>query len=181
MDGVLVDFVAGFNKRLGELGIGIEPIPYEEITNYWFVERQYNQRVRGVLLEMMSWPRFFSRMPLIGGAEDGFNDLVELIGVRHVWIATTPLSRSETCIQEKRDWVEEHLGTIYVDRMIFAADKTLLRGDILIDDKPDISGVMWPTWTQVVYDHPYNRHVSLPRMTWGDTSALEQHLAKFMS
>ena len=45
-----------------------------------------------------------------------------------------------------------------------------VRGDVLIDDKPNITGSATPTWQQLLFDAPYNRHVAhLPRLSsWAD-------------
>ncbi len=37
-------------------------------------------------------------------------------------------------------WVEKHLGYDFLEQVILTRDKTLIAGDILIDDKPDILG-----------------------------------------
>ena len=39
------------------------------------------------------------------------------------------------------------------------ADKTLVRGDVLIDDKPHVTGSNAPTWQHLLYDAPYNRDI----------------------
>ncbi|WP_421446371.1 5' nucleotidase, NT5C type, partial [Agrobacterium tumefaciens] len=51
--------------------------------------------------------------------------------------------------------------------MILTRDKTLVRGDLIIDDKPRIQGAVTPSWRHIVYDAPYNRQVTdAPRLTW---------------
>jgi 5'-nucleotidase len=52
--------------------------------------------------------------------------------------------------------------------MIVTRDKTLVYGDVLVDDNPAIVGAHTPAWTHVVYDQPYNRTIDGPRMTWTD-------------
>lgn len=42
------------------------------------------------------------------------------------------------CVQYA--WVEKHLGHEFLEQVILTRDKTLITGDILIDDKPDILG-----------------------------------------
>lgn len=81
-------------------------------------------------------------------------------------ICTAPTTRYRNCVLEKHEWVEEHLGLEWVGRMVLTRDKTLVRGAVLIDDRPDISGAMTPEWQHVVFDAPYNRHLPGPRMTW---------------
>ena len=44
------------------------------------------------------------------------------------------------CVCVQYAWVEKHLGQEFVEQVILTRDKTLISGDILIDDKPDIIG-----------------------------------------
>lgn len=83
------------------------------------------------------------------------------------FICTAPLSDCSHCASEKREWIVHHLGTEWEKRIIITHDKTIIRGLALIDDKPEISGVMdgthgpqYPEWSQVVYDMPYNQNVT---------------------
>jgi len=38
-------------------------------------------------------------------------------------------------------WVEKHLGKHWLERIIIAKDKTMANGHLLIDDRPNISGI----------------------------------------
>lgn len=44
------------------------------------------------------------------------------------------------CVCVQYAWVEKHLGHDFLEQVILTRDKTLITGDILIDDKPDILG-----------------------------------------
>lgn len=44
------------------------------------------------------------------------------------------------CVYVQYAWVEKHLGHEFLEQVILTRDKTLITGDILIDDKPDILG-----------------------------------------
>lgn len=71
------------------------------------------------------------------------------------------------CVFEKFQWVEEHFDASFVDRIVLTRDKTLIRGDILIDDKPVITGIAKPTWEHILYDRPFNRDSThKKRLTW---------------
>ena len=75
----------------------------------------------------------------------------------------------EKCKPEKFAWVEEHLGSKWASRIIMTRDKTLVHGDVLIDDKPNIVGVRAPTWKHILYDQPYNQHCAdQERLTWSN-------------
>ncbi len=80
-----------------------------------------------------------------------------------VWILSAPSTRNPACYSEKRIWVEKVFDYPLAKRLILASDKSLLRGDILIDD--NISGkgqerfegelihfgsARYPTWSSVL-------------------------------
>ena len=56
------------------------------------------------------------------------------------------------CVLEKYQWVEAHFGYDWTKRVILTRDKTIVSGDILIDDKPEITGCAMPPWQHVLYD-----------------------------
>lgn len=55
-----------------------------------------------------------------------------------VQICISPLTPWHCCVAEKYAWVEQYLGAEFTQRMILTKDKTLIRGDVLVDDKPII-------------------------------------------
>ena len=84
-----------------------------------------------------------------------------------VFICTSPLTTYKNCVLEKYQWVEDQLGADWVNRIILTKDKTLVKADYLIDDKPNITGVeSMPAWEHILYDRPYNREVNKKRLVW---------------
>jgi hypothetical protein len=73
------------------------------------------------------------------------------------------------CASEKYEWVVRHFGQGAAGRVIMTSDKTAVRGDVLIDDKPRITGAHTPTWKHVLFDAPYNQAArGRPRLlSWG--------------
>jgi 5'-nucleotidase len=57
-----------------------------------------------------------------------------------VWILTRPSTLNRLCYTEKADWVHKHMGQKWVDKLIICPDKSLLKGDLLIDD------TLWPAF-----------------------------------
>ena len=112
-------------------------------------------------------PGFFLNLEPIAGAVEALKSLLaEGYDVR---ICTAPKKIFDNCVAEKFAWVKKHLGQEFVERIVLTRDKTLVRGDILVDDKPEISGVCTPAWTHVLYDQPYNRHITdKSRLTWAN-------------
>ena len=97
-----------------------------------------------------------------------------------VYLCTAPLKHSVHCAKEKAEWVTDHLGVDWIDRLVLTRDKTLVRGDYLIDDAPVARGdAVQPNWTHVYFDHPYNRpgapgaDADAPRIrSWADWRSL---------
>ena len=72
-----------------------------------------------------------------------------------VRLCSSPLSSSPCCVMEKVEWAVAHLGKSWVDRIILTRDKTLVRGDILLDDAPQAKGSsLEPVWEHVYFDQP---------------------------
>lgn len=60
------------------------------------------------------------------------------------------------------EWVEKHLGPDWINRLILTRDKTMINGDILIDDKVHITGAMnSPSWKHVVFTASNNQNVKV--------------------
>jgi 5'(3')-deoxyribonucleotidase len=74
---------------------------------------------------------FFLKLEEIPGAIEGFRKLEEKYDL---WILTRPSFRNVNCYTEKAQWIWDHLGFDVVEKTIMCGDKSLLKGDYLIDD-----------------------------------------------
>lgn len=75
---------------------------------------------------------FFLNLEEIPGAIDGFRKLEEKYDV---WVLTRPSFLNPHCYTEKVQWVWNHLGYDIVEKTILSPDKSLLKGNYLIDDQ----------------------------------------------
>jgi len=50
------------------------------------------------------------------------------------YILTAPSEHNPLSYTEKRIWIEKYLGFDFVERLIICSNKSLLKGDVLIDD-----------------------------------------------
>mgnify|MGYP001607937917 CR=1 FL=1 len=91
---------------------------------------------------------------------------------------TAPDHRNDACISAKLSTIERFQGPAWKDRAIFSKDKTLVSGDILWDDHPDIVGaVAVPTWQQVFFDNAWNRSLGGVRITdWSQWRAVASEI-----
>ena len=110
MDDVLCDFQSSYRKAL---------LDNPSIT---FPQSQYG---------------FFANLNPIEGAIDAAKAL-EKSNKYQPYILTAPSLKNPLCYTEKRVWVEKWLGFSYVKKLIICPEKSLLKGDYLIDD--NISG-----------------------------------------
>ena len=148
MDGVLVDWDAGFVKAWG----GLSPI--DRRKSYAMedcVPPEYRERA----VEVFHRRRFFAELPPRAGAVDAVRRMVG-VGLR-VYFCTAPVLTSEWCASEKYEWIIRHFGQSAAVRIIMTSDKTAVRGDVLIDNKPRITGAHVPHWQHIIFDAPYNR------------------------
>lgn len=104
MDGVLADFKSASDRDKIE-----------------FPEQKYPQSQIGFFLNLK---------PI----EYSLESFVELEKYFNVWILTRPSVQNPLCYTEKALWVKNHLGIDVQRRTIMATDKSLLKGDYLIDD-----------------------------------------------
>ncbi|KAB1264814.1 5'-deoxyribonucleotidase; cytosolic type [Camelus dromedarius] len=108
-----------------------------------------------------------------------------------VFICTSPLMKYDHCVGEKTlphtylltgpefrgpsrstdrpvpttqyRWVEKHLGPQFVERIILTRDKTVVLGDLLIDDNDTIQGQEeTPRWEHILFTCCHNQHLVLP-------------------
>lgn len=103
--------------------------------------------------EMFSIEGFWETMPIQPDAAE----VMERLCRRHdVYILTCPWPTSKNCIPEKIEWVKKNLPFFNLRNMIFSCNKSLLHGDVLIDDAPHYLNSN-NAKTTIAFDYPYNR------------------------
>ena len=164
-DGVLADFDRAAMDEYTRRFPGPSPFPSDRKQFYLAdsIPRELRSRVESIYNE----PGFFQRLPLITGAGEALAEMIRR-NIDFV-ICTSPVLGNPTCLQDKYNWLVEHFGSRVARRVIFTKDKTLVRGDILIEDRPDVTGEYPRSWEHVVFDASYNRHVTgRRRLTWAN-------------
>lgn len=163
-DQTLADFGTGFDRRFGAAHPDAPHAPRDRATSYWIEDSyppHWHERIRAVPTQ----PGFFRDLPPLPGARDALEAMLD--AGHDVRICTAPVRAYRHCVREKYEWVEEHLGPHWTERMIITRDKTLVVGDVLIDDKPEVVGTFAdPPWTHVYYRTPYNRHLPGRHLDW---------------
>ena len=166
MDGVLADFEQGFVNIWKVKHPDLPYISPEKRTTF-YTYKQYPKEQRPLTQEIVRASGFFASLPPIKGALKGFAELAETD--QQIFICSSPLIGNPTGASEKYDWIEQYLGREWLGNVILAPDKTMVRGDILIDDRPKVEGSQTPIWEHILYDQLYNRQEEgRRRLTWAN-------------
>lgn len=164
MDDVIADFNKGFLDKWKEKYPDKPYVPLEEITTFHF-EESYPEELRPLIKDIYRAPGFIKSLEPMEGGLEALKELEKLVD--NVFICTSPLKSYTNCVLEKYEWVDMYLGKEWVNKIVLTRDKTLVNGDILIDDNPKIKGALTPKWEHVLYSQPYNKNeTSKRRLTW---------------
>lgn len=159
MDNTLVNFDAEFARRWVSRSSANDS---SVVLNrkYFELERNFDDDSRSDVVEIMSEAGFFIAFEPISGAIEAVKEMVDE-GLS-VFFCTAPMPlQYETCVAEKYAWVRKHLGDEYLSKIIITRDKTVVKGAVLIDDKPVIKGACnEPEWKHIVFTQSYNMHVA---------------------
>ncbi len=164
MDGVLADFERGFEEAWQAAYPDLPVVPAAQ-RRHPLVQDEYPPELRDHVHAVLHAAGFFRALPPVPGGRVALEALLAMgCDVR---LCTTPLLDYRHCVVEKYEWVERELGPVWLDRLILTRDKTIIRADVLIDDRPQLDGADAPTWEHILYDQPYNRaDRSKRRLTW---------------
>jgi 5'-nucleotidase len=140
----------------------------------WDLTVGLTEEEKAAVSDVMQMPGFYRDLEPVEGAVHALHEMLNL-GIE-VFLCSTPSLDNPTCASDKLAWLDEHFGREITKRTILTQDKTLVQGDVLIDDKPKISGHLTPSWKHVIFDRAYNQGVPGPRLTgwaqWRDVLEL---------
>ncbi|XP_038675185.1 5'(3')-deoxyribonucleotidase, mitochondrial-like isoform X3 [Scyliorhinus canicula] len=142
MDGVLADFEGGFLQKFRDAYPKEPSIELQDRRGFW-VSAQYGELHPDLCEKAISiWEskNFFIDLEPIPGAVEAVKEMANMKDT-DVFICTSPIKKYKYCPYEKYAWVEKHFGKEFLELMVLTRDKTLVAGNLLIDDKPDISDI----------------------------------------
>ena len=179
---VLVDMdntIADFDGRALEILKERHPeitVSRTDLTKFPFAANFPNE-MKPEINALFQEQGFFRSFVPIAGAIDALKEIQAEEGIE-VFLCTAPIARSCYCQQEKVEWVRAHLdgsdgsasakrqrttdqGRTWVQRLVITSDKSLVRGDLLIDDAPVAKAEnLEPSWEHVWLTQPYNVSLS---------------------
>lgn len=125
MDEVIADTYAKFTQLYAQ-EFGRIPLPAE-----YHGKKIYELPGAQNLRKKMYESGFFRDLPVM---EDAVEVVAELQENYDVWI-TTAATEFRNCIIDKYDWLGEHFPFVPWKNFVFCGDKSILRGEYMIDDK----------------------------------------------
>lgn len=152
MDNTVVDYSTAMAAALQSEN---PDFPHPIRHDNWSLHTDNHLDLKGAHHRIQSRPHFFLHFKPIPGALEA---LQEMVSAGHsVFIVSSPSVSNPTCHSDKSKWVCDHLGPEWARRLVLTKDKTIVAGDVLIDDRTDIEGdESSPRWKHVVYAQPYN-------------------------
>jgi 5'-nucleotidase len=150
MDGVLADFRESFVKESLKNDFEIDST---DKGIYIKIKEDRDNKKRNFI---NSQKGFYLGLPPITGAIQAVKEM-SIDDNFEVFFCSTPSEFYQNCVLEKYQWIEKHFGFEMTKKIILTRDKTLIKGDYLIDDKPYVDGIIDPQWEQVYFSQPYNK------------------------
>jgi len=160
MDNTIVDWDGEFIRRYAEQS-GRDLSEVEQIVRNrkrFEIEENFDESERAQVLETVASPGFYESLEPLPGAVEALKDLVAK-GVDVKLVTAPHPTCAGTCALEKYLSVERLLGAAFVERLIITRDKTHVQGDLLVDDKPRISGSKVAQWKHVIFSQAYNQDI----------------------
>lgn len=167
MDGPLADFDKRGWEIIAKQGIPTDQGVYGQTSRY-FTDHIVNVNHRVWMRERIAQSGWFADLPVTEGSQEGVEELLSH-GI-DLWVVTKPMEGNPTCRDDKGRWLRKHFP--YLEkRMVIAPDKSIVAGDILLDDAPDPAWFERATWDPVIFSAPFNgvgsKWESFSQWTWG--------------
>lgn len=151
MDGVLVDLMHGWLPWLNEKS-GLDLTSAD--VDMWGLEKVYPLPF-STIRRPLHKKGFWEGLPPYEGAVS-FVQVLDAMG-HEVYLATAPFP-SDVCMWGKKTWFEHHLDFLPPSRLIIVHDKHVLRGDMLVDDKPE--NLLQFRGDRVLFNQPWNLNLT---------------------
>jgi len=156
MDAVIAHWGDEFDRCLDAFLEEAAGIPRTKDQADWDLTLGRTAREKVIIKAIMQEAGFYERLKPIPGAKAALKGALK--AGHDVRIVSSPYVSNPTCASDKLNWLVKHYGSHWASRLVLTNDKTIVRGDVLIDDKPVITGSMEPEWEHIVFgDYAYNR------------------------
>jgi 5'-nucleotidase len=106
------------------------------ICDYKKTYLRYKSKNPEIIYPQSQYGFFLELEPIPGSIEA----CLKLATIHDLWILTAPSTLNPMSYSEKNYWIRKYLGEEFVDKLIMCPNKSLLKGDYLIDDNE------WTNW-----------------------------------
>src|SRR5574338_196722 len=137
-DGILADFATPYLELIEQL-TGFQ-YNTENLTNVEFLKGLDLECIDKDIRKLVYKKGYCRNIPVYEGAKKGVKMLQE---IGEVVIVTSPMVGGPYWMFERAEWLNTHFG-IKKENLIFATKKECVRGDIFVDDHPN----MYEKWNK---------------------------------
>lgn len=170
LDGVLADFDRPLWDWAVERGFQFN---VESVTaagrSYFLTENLQEEWQRRLMRRHIDQTDFFRTLPEIDGCVEGLRELADNFDV---WLCTKPLESNLVCRDSKAHWVRKRWPDLE-HKLIITPDKSLINGDVLLDDAIRPEWAATATWNPVIYRQSYNgagtKWENWPHWSWSES------------
>lgn len=172
MDGVICDWGYQYGVSLDRHGDAAANIPRHRDQTSFDLHAGRTPAEVAIIKSVMVEEGFYSQLRPIPGAKAALKAMLK--AGHDVRIVTSPWVSNPTCASDKLNWIVKHYGSHWGPRVIITSDKTIVRGDYLIDDKPEVTGSQEPSWEHIYFSQPYNVELTGRRRinTWAEWESI---------
>ena len=167
MDGV----VAGWDEYLdSQLDLHPELVDFPRQPHRgWNDFAAADPKHKKLVYDILEHEDFYKSLEPIPGAVEAYRKMIA--DGHDVIFISSPWESNPMGYQDKANWLYKHFGRSARKNLVLTGDKTLVHADVLVDDKPVITGRVEPRWWRIVFDQGYNQNTPGPRiMNWTDGS-----------
>lgn len=166
MDEVLADFEGRLREAWAEK-YPHTPLFHSGVRDKFYIGSGDQHGKAELVSKIVHQKGFFASLDPLPGSKAAVTEMQEL--GHSVFILTSPGISYPNAAREKYNWVAEHYGKHMLEHLIITPAKPIIRGDLLIDDRPEIPFEDKATWEHVLFDKSYNKAVEgKRRITWED-------------
>lgn len=157
-DGPLADFDAAVYAVLFDAGYNLDTLTRTQWETSNDIRQQLGDNAANLIDTARRSAGFYRHLPVVAGAQNAIETLLD--HGFHVAVCTTPSLKNPTCASDKLAWIEEHFPKLK-KHFAVAYDKTLVRGAVLVDDKPIVTGSLDPMWQHIRFVTAHHRGIDI--------------------
>jgi 5'-nucleotidase len=162
LDNTITRFDKGMEDWLAREHPQIKIVPTSQRRTFWYQD-DYPKELHPLLEAGYCSQGFFLGLQPIPGAIEAIHVMTQ--EEIEVIFCSSNVQSNPYCAGEKHTWIDRNIGPEYAERLILSTDKTLIYGKVLVDDNPELKGVLEvPSWQRVIFDQPYNQGIEGPRI-----------------